>query len=821
MNTMKMAVLTALTIGLTGSVFAAPGQVNSINEGKTIKGGVYFNTPGARTTFQNEGGSLHLPGGSVVRGLESNINRVPNGNGGTMYFRAPGNIIRIDGDVDVSAVKNNSLYLGNGGKAFFDAAYLYQTGNVFANGVNGGLIQYNVAAATLAPGAKAVAQGFGGNGGTVSINASGVVDLQRGSIIDTSGKVIGTFDTNVINIVGGLVNNEGLLRANGVAVDTRPASIDRSIMNANRQLANNPTPEAISPGEGTGQILFGPQLEFTVPGPTTTRGGTIRLVATGRSLDATSAIRNHDGTLSSTLRNTLLARHNTLVDSRNGDIVNRGQLQANGQSGKGGGTVLLSAADDILQAGNISANGDNGTNGGDGGTVFLGALGTISSTGQIGANGGHSTQGRPGGNGGLVAFSYGQMNHSGTLQANGGNGANVGHGGLIAFNGNTNPTGIGLIQTTGSAGKAGTVLLPSLSNRPANIRSNNSVAPRVLLSNRNELLVNGETSLLLSHDAGSNGANDQSFLARLDDATIRTVTNPLGINGNPVNFLKDAANMVIAGTDGAAIDLDFANANIAPVFTNLNSLMVQNNGDVTNSMHWSPGIHLVGKGSHDTTFSVGGGHISILSSDTIVNDGFLLTRGFWSGGNIHLAAGKDVINNLVVSNIAFNKDLASAFAPKPGYFSSHGGALSIKAGNDIVNNYRLNSPLAFFDIHPPLGGRGLIFPEFLSAAGIGQTNTLVAGNTIHNNFGAHLSADALTYRRGVDGLENPAHTFGGIITLQATNGINNTGLITASGDAFQGFADGRAEDGPRFDAGTQYADLGTALSRDGDIIIQP
>ncbi len=155
-----------------------PGDLNSINDGRDIQSGTYFNTPGSRTTFQNSGGGgLWLHSGDLVRGLESDAGKVPTGNGGTLYFRAPGNVIRFDGNIDVSAVRNGALYTGNGGKVFVDSAYLFQNGSIFANGANGGLVQFNVGGMTAGPTAKITAQGFGGDGGSVNINATDTVDF--------------------------------------------------------------------------------------------------------------------------------------------------------------------------------------------------------------------------------------------------------------------------------------------------------------------------------------------------------------------------------------------------------------------------------------------------------------------------------------------------------------------------------------------------------------------------------------------------------------------------------------------------------------------
>lgn len=794
------ALLLAFSIGLgcMSSANAAPGDLNSTNTGQVIKGGIYYNTPGARTTFQNPGGGLHLKSGQLVRGLEANSSKTVTGHGGTLYFRAPGHVVRFDGNIDVSAVKNKTVYLGNGGKVFVDSAYLYQSGSIYANGVNGGLVQFNVGAATMAPGAKIMAQGFGGHGGTVSINSPGTVDIRRGALIDTSGKVIGTYDTNVINIVGGVVNNEGILRANGIAVDVNPSPLDAQIVQSNPHLLANHV-EPVSPGEGTGAILFGPPLAFTAPPPSASRGGTIRLVATGQSFDVSDVILFADRTLVSSREKLSWLLREHLIKASDGDIINSGNLLTQGGYGQAGGAILLSAADDIVNSGWIAANGK------DGGVIALLARDSLVNKGTIEALGSTS----PYGQGGLLAFSYNTLHNYGKIRANGHDG------GLIVFSGPYNPKNSGIVQAYGSpGGQGGTVVLPFLNGIPSGVTSQ-----AIIAGQKNQLLLHGETAILLSQTPGA-GVTTDSFLGRLSDAVIRTVDNPLGLITDPVAVLENKANMLIASSAPGLLNLDFDNANINPIFHNLNALMVNNNGDVTNSMHWSPGIHLVGPGSHDTTFSLGGGHISILSAGSITNNGFLLTRGLWSGGNINMAAGANLTNNRVISTIAFNKDLASAFASKPGYFSSHAGGITLKAGGDITNNYRINSPLAFYDIHPPLNNPDLVWPTFLSGAQIGATNYLLAKGNITNSDSAHLSADALTYRNDDFGPVDPANTIGGIIVLKAGGTITNNGTISANGTAYQGFVDPGANDSPKFVVGTPYTDLNPADHTDGDIIVK-
>lgn len=508
--------ITAMSIPVA---MAAPGEVNSINNGRDIAGGNYFNTAGSRTTFQNNNGSLWLRSGSLVRGLESSINGTPTGNGGTLYLRAPGNVVRLDGSIDVSAVRNGAAYTGNGGKLFVDSSYLFQNGNVFANGANGGLVQFNVGGFTLGSNARITAQGIGGNGGTVSINSNGTVDIRSGAVIDTSGKVAGTIDTNVINIEGSAINNQGILRANGLATaDLKPNNGDSAILAANPQLANNPTPRPITAGSGTGDVTTMRNALFATPGNADFRGGTVRLVASGQTESTTTVINNADSQMLTTADKSALNNRNAQIAQMNeGDVLTRTAINANGALNKNGGTIILSAARHVIVGGTIQANGGsapsnifdangNGAIGGNGGTITLATLGNISNTGTIQANGGTGSMaqsrllttgnganasvsitgvGGTGGQGGVIAFSSNASANSGSMQVIGGRGgtggnataldsetvssgnpvANAaavagrggvgGRGGLFVFSGNSNPTGGGSVQANGGQGGNG------------------------------------------------------------------------------------------------------------------------------------------------------------------------------------------------------------------------------------------------------------------------------------------------------------------------------------------------------------------------------
>ncbi|MGE0199770.1 MAG: hypothetical protein AB7P76_02240 [Candidatus Melainabacteria bacterium] len=450
---------------------AGPGDVNSVNTDPNIADGTYYNTQGDMTQFIN-GSSLTIGPGVTVRGVEvSNPSDPTNsltGNGGYLYFKAP--LIRFDGTADVRPTQ----VTGNGGIIQAVADYFIQNGNIYAGN---GIFQLDVGSATFTPNSRTEAFG-----GVVTVCAKNNVDIQVGAVIDTSGKVIGTYDSNVINIEsGGLVNVEGLLRADGVEV----AGVE-------------------------------------------SEGGLIRLIAKGQS--------------DPTAENLLVsapeaARNSALTAAHNGDVVigDQANISANGSKGSNGseagdgGTILMSATSDIENHGYVHANGGHGsiglnwaaTDGGNGGTVGMTALNNVINDGTISVNGGNGAQsynealamnadnsyqidpsspelatvatsterGSNGGDGGLVAIGYGGVmdNTNGAIYAAGGNGGkgakavafdsdpkgagvnawaaaeaygsqggDGGHGGLIVFSGPANPINTnGVINANGGNGGEG------------------------------------------------------------------------------------------------------------------------------------------------------------------------------------------------------------------------------------------------------------------------------------------------------------------------------------------------------------------------------
>lgn len=225
---MKLKLLLVLRIGAAGfsliaasNCLAAAGDVNSVNTAPASQSGIYINTASSHTVFQNSsGGGLWLHSGSTVNGLETTSSNTSNGNGGTLYFQAPGSVVRLDGNIDVTAIRNGTLYTANGGKVFLDSAYLFQNGNIYASGsVKGKLTQVNVVGQTISTSVNnpaAIVQN------PVSINTSMISALSvypghiGQTVLDSTGKFAGRVDANVIGIVGNAVYHEDHWVADGV-----------------------------------------------------------------------------------------------------------------------------------------------------------------------------------------------------------------------------------------------------------------------------------------------------------------------------------------------------------------------------------------------------------------------------------------------------------------------------------------------------------------------------------------------------------------------------------------------------------------------------
>jgi hypothetical protein len=403
----------ALSLGVAQAEITA-GMLNQIHNGANIQGGTYFNTAGLETKFTNSAGTgISLNAGQNIRGVEA-ANGAYTGNGGSIHIQAPGQVVKLDGNIDVRGFLANgsSTIPGNGGKVTVDASYLFQSGNIYASGYKGGNVQFNVDGMTMNPWAMIDARSVANNshqfGGSVSINSTGQVDIKKDAKIDVSGAasdVSGNFSNIVAS--GSVVNTDGILMANQAILGVSGGSSHQS-------------------GTGGGITLVAKNGNVTI-GP--------------NAIVQADAVQGNDNGRTITVTASNDINQNGLVLSKGGDGANSVEIW-NGTDmlmplgGGNGGTVNFNTGHDINQAGRIVTDGGKGGDGywgGDAGTMTFYAGNNILNTGVIRSIGGDANLS---GGGGL--YNVNDDFHGGA-------------GGNISFI-NANPTGNGAVVTFGGHG---------------------------------------------------------------------------------------------------------------------------------------------------------------------------------------------------------------------------------------------------------------------------------------------------------------------------------------------------------------------------------
>lgn len=452
--TVTISLAVSLLLGSMPLSFAGPGDTNSTNFGENVAGGTFFNTAGNRTTFTNNG-NITVGAGTTVRGLEVNNTGDLTGNGGHLHFNAQGGLMRVDGTINASAAMDGSgAYLGNGGKVTIDAGALIQNGNIFANGLNGGIIVTNVGQLTVGPNARfeALATGAYALPGQINLNATGAVTIPNGAVIDASGNYIGGYNANVIQISGSIVNLDGVVLANGLSEGVKGGNI----------------------GIYGSEIAVKSNAKIQANGANTGDGGMIDVASTQKTSVASGAEITANG--GNGLRG-IHAGNGGIIQVRSGKtLINDGIISANGghgfngwhpSNGGNGGWVEF-AGDKVENNGHLTANGGNGGtnpfvvrgsvvngqqtsvgqsggNGGNGGTVVIAHQTSISGNGGIEAKGGDGGNGQE-----AIADAYGVHQ-----VARAGNGGDAGFGGLVRFYGDPGQDVLNNVNVNGGSGGSG------------------------------------------------------------------------------------------------------------------------------------------------------------------------------------------------------------------------------------------------------------------------------------------------------------------------------------------------------------------------------
>lgn len=747
--------LLASSIGLTGLSWAM-SPVNTINDGHIIKGGTYYNTAGNTTTFTNtRTGGLWLKAGTTVRGLEANASRTLTNHGGSVHLYAPNNVVRVDGTIDVNALRNSQgAYLGNGGNVFVDSAYLFQNGNIFAMGANGGHVMINVNSATFGPYAKIKANaGPDGLGGTIHINATGVVDIKNNALLTTNGVPLPGVDSNVIEISAGLVNNSGIIQANGISTEQ---------------------------GAST--------------------GGSIHLVANGNiDLNPVAKALYKSTVFTPYESKTLFQGIHELAETKDASIHNTGHIMANGGSrdsfidgsGGNGGTITLNACRNILNTnGNISADGGQGPGqdaphalfqGGHGGSLKFQSGQLFQNQSLISANGGTAATGLSnlntrGGSGGSISVQAGAILNSstGTIIATGGPGglgvATVGgDGGRIVLNSKNCLIDItsandGRIEANGregsvvggSGGLGGNISIMSVDNNGNGIIQANGgfgqfarAGGRITLTNLfNDGYVeaNGGNSVGIIGSAGGIGGSITN--TRVGNAGLISANGGLGIGLNVDLGIPLAAGL--GGRGGTITNQGVTNF----------GLMRTNGGDAA-------GI--------DITAGAGaGGDGGSITSWDITNIGTIQANGGnGSGVATLLKVGIGGAGGRISNTDIFNDGSVEANGGTgngTGNFKGSVFALGIGGSGGQINHTNVTNN----GVISANGGRGNDFSNLI-AIGFGGFGGRVILNNVTNQ-GNILANGGAGYLGGVGGL-------GGNISINNNVQHISSGLIQANGGA--------------------------------------
>ena len=650
LKTITVATILAVSFGVqaTSLVWAAPGDINSVNNGSNPSAGQYYNTSDSQTVFQN--GSSGITFNGNYRFLESTNTGTLTGNGGRATINTSG-MVRLNGSLDASGLMKNGVFTGNGGNITINAPYFLQNGGIFANGLSGGSVNINVGSMTATAGSKIYAKGFGENGGSVRVKAAGVVDIQQGAIIDTSGKTLAGYDTNLINIQGGMVNVDGVLVANALAAQDASVASEVNLV-----------------------------WDSECGGPETAgaSAGTIQLAATGTCTDCVEQTVNQaaaNGVITSAESQALLARNSALLAQSDGSIVigKTGVLQANGAhswvaptpdiattlngydahyyKAGDGGTIQMVAANDITIDGTVQANGGEGASGnipaagGNGGTISACANDNLTVNGTVQANGGDGgdahandvnvvVNGANGGNGGQIAFHYDSMTHNGTIEAKGGkggqgtsvvdhaceigsgasatayakagDGGNGGAGGDVFFVGAENPTGSGTVNVNGGQGGLG----------------GDATALAVALSD-----CDADASATAIAGKGGEGGASGSIHAPKPSSFNMTYSAKDGGNGNAGTATAKAVAVGIGKMNATAI----ADGNAGSTSSAISAEVVANAGDFNAAQSNLVNALGVGDGS---VFSKSGTQIATTVTSTVANSSVNLSDSSQNQGNV-------------------------------------------------------------------------------------------------------------------------------------------------------------------------------------------
>jgi hypothetical protein len=369
-------ILCVLALSLGVAYADVPSNlINQTYNGSTIKAGTYFNTAGSETKFINSAGTgITLNAGQNIRGVE-----MQTGYGGNIHIQAPDQVVKLNGNIDVRGLDYFNKPL-DGGKVTVDAAYLYQNGNIYASGMRGGNVTMNVGGMTMGSGAFIDAHSTQVDrhmpGGSVTINATGQVDIQKGAKIDVTGAtfdasgggIAGTTYGNFSNIVisGKVVNMDGVLMANQARIT------DPNWMEESYQIDHGGGIRLVAT---KGDVTIGPDAIVQADAVEGSDNGRTITVTASNDINQNGLILSQggDGTKGSIYYDTWYFDNMPLMGGKGGtiqfnaghDINQNGRMVTDGGKagvgywGSDAGTMTFTATNNILNNGVIRSMGGN------------------------------------------------------------------------------------------------------------------------------------------------------------------------------------------------------------------------------------------------------------------------------------------------------------------------------------------------------------------------------------------------------------------------------------------------------------------------------
>lgn len=365
--------LCALALSFGVSYADIPANIlNQTHDGAVINAGTYLNTAGHETTFTNTAGTgITLNAGSNIRGAEV-LNGALTGNGGNIHIQAPDQVVRLNGNIDVRGFLPSGATgnIGNGGNVTIDSAFLFQNGNIYAGGMNGGNVQMNVGGMTMGPTSRIDATGQGGLGGKVVINSTGDVSINKGAFINTTGS-----ESQVP-----LNSADETLYGNNIVIIGKGVNMNGSLLAGHASYAD------FMPG---GSI----SIKSTDPGSDVNVGQGAIVQADGGAITISSQ--------------RAINQNGSLLSNSGSDMIFTG-VDSIGTQGRNGGTISLNAVNSVNNTGRLQADGGVGDNsaaltGGQGGVITISAP-AIANSGVIRAMGGNGGEDAGPGLGGAVSF---------------------------------------------------------------------------------------------------------------------------------------------------------------------------------------------------------------------------------------------------------------------------------------------------------------------------------------------------------------------------------------------------------------------------------